>query len=38
MHLVISQDSVSSMARKGAAMLTPKEGGGEVWVSDKDLH
>lgn len=30
MHLVISQNSVSSTTRNGAAMLTPKEGGGEV--------
>lgn len=30
MRLVISQDSVSSTTRNGAATLTSKEGGGEV--------
>ena len=30
MHLVISQDSVSSTTGNGAATLTPKKSGGEV--------
>lgn len=30
MHLVISENSVSSTTRNGAATVTPKEGGGEV--------
>lgn len=38
MQWVISQNSVSSTARKDAANLTPREGGGEMWASDKDLH